>query len=83
MKVIWACIVVLTILVVTTAIMTFRMLEWEDDADAELEMIGEALQELKRDIQKLEKQQKFNEEPYAELKQRVNKLELIVNHIRK
>ena len=46
MKVIWACIVVLTILVVTTAIMTFRMLEWEDDADEELEMIGDALQEL-------------------------------------
>lgn len=63
--------------------MTFRMLEWEDDADAELEMIGEALQELKRDIQRVEKQQKFNEEPYSELKQRVNKLELVVNHISK
>lgn len=80
---VWVCIFVLTILVVATAIMTFRMLEWEDDADAELEMIGEALQELKRDIQKVEKKSQFNEEPYAELKQRVNKLELIVNHISK
>lgn len=83
MQAVWVCILILTILVVATAIMTFRMLEWEDDADAELEMIGAALQELKRDIQKVEKQQKFNEEPYAELKQRVNKLELVVNHIQK
>lgn len=80
---VWICILILTILVVATAVMTFRMLEWEDDADAELEMIGEALQELKRDIQRVEKQQKFNEEPYSELKQRVNKLELVVNHISK